>query len=391
MQKIKIISKCLFAGLLSAGLMTGCKNDTPMNMASDESRQFISLNLNTDVDVLSAPANDKQHVQNVMLYILKADLTTDKYTCVSCEDVGWSQAFEKLPETTAKMTYRLHTVLDPMAAYTFLAVGYEEQPVYHVQTGNGIVLFDETGQKPTTETFTLEELKASLLSGKTKNDIAANEFFAGQLSVTTDENGEIPEGSVVELRRRVAGISACFKFVNFSEMPGTVAVMLYDDQNQSVPVLKRIWQEPFFTDYIESPLTSSGEVNNKCLLKMNVTNESGEWKTNSQSVYVLPIPAPEYNNPVNYTLAVVVYNQEGEIIATKRAALAVNGELIFNTDLGTGIVDDESFYRYPIVANRFYNLGNADEPLNVEYDPNNPFEVVVEDGWEGIPDLGFGD
>ena len=76
MQKIKIISKCLFAGLLSAGLMTGCKKDAPMNMASDESRQFISLNLNTDVDVLSAPANDKQHVQNVMLYILKADLTT---------------------------------------------------------------------------------------------------------------------------------------------------------------------------------------------------------------------------------------------------------------------------------------------------------------------------
>ena len=147
-------------------------------------------------------------------------------------------------------------------------------------------------------------------------------------------------------------------------MPGKVAVMLYADQNRSVPVLKRIWQEPFFTDYIDSPLTSSGDVNNRCLLKMDVTNESGEWKTNSQSVYVLPIPAPEYNNTVNYTLAVVVYNQEEEIIATKRAALAGNGELIFNTELGTGIVDDESFYRYPIVANRFYYLGYAAEPLN---------------------------
>lgn len=389
MQKIKIISKCLFAGLLSAGLMTGCKNDTPMNMASDESRQFISLNLNTDVDVLSAPANDKQHVQNVMLYILKADLTTDKYTCVSCEDVGWSDFFgSNLPDDTAEMNYRLNTVLDPMAAYTFLAVGYEAQLVYQIQTENGTVLFDETA---TTETFTLEELKASLLSGKTKNDIAANELFTGQLSVTTNENGEIPEGSVVELRRRVAGISACFKFENFSEMPGTVAVMLYADQNRSVPVLKRIWQEPFFTDYIDSPLASSGDVNNQCLLKMDVKDESNQWKTDAQSVYVLPIPAPEYGNAVNYTLAVVVYNQEGEIIATKRAALAVDGELIFNTDLGTGIVDDESFYRYPIVANRFYNLGNADAPLNVKYDPNNPFEVVVEDGWEGIPDLGFGD
>lgn len=391
MRKIKFICKCLCVGLLSSGLMMGCKKDAPKEAAPVLSRQSISLALNTAVDALSAPVQDKQHVRNVMLYILKADLTTDKYICVSREDVGWSQAFDVLLETTAEMTYRLHTVLDPMAAYTFLAIGYEEQPVYQLQMGNGTALFDETGQKPTTETFTLEELKASLLSGKTKDDIAANEFFAGQLSVTTDENGEIPEGSVVELRRRVAGISACFTFENFSEMPGKVAVMLYADQNQSVPVLKRIWQEPFFTDYIESPLTSSGEVNNQCLLKMDVTDESGGWKTNSQSVYVLPIPAPEYDNTVNYTLAVVVYNQDGEIIATKRAALAVDGELIFNTDLGTGIVDDESFYRYPIVANRFYNLGNADAPLNVKYDPNNPFEVVVEDGWEGIPDLGFGD
>lgn len=391
MRKIKFICKCLFVGLLSSGLMMGCKKDAPKEAAPVLSRQSISLALNTAVDALSAPVQDKQHVRNVMLYILKADLTTDKYICVSREDVGWSQAFDVLPETTAEMTYRLHTVLEPMAAYTFLAIGYEEQPVYQLQTENGTVLFNETGQKPTTETFTLEELKASLLSEKTKNDIAANEFFAGQLSVTTDENGEIPEGSVVELRRRVAGISACFTFENFSEMPRAMAVMLYADQNRSVPVLKRIWQEPFFMDYIESPLTSSGEVNNQCLLKMDVTDESGEWKTNSQSVYVLPIPAPEYDNTVNYTLAVVVYNQDGEIIATKRAALAVDGELIFNTDLGTGIVDDESFYRYPIVANRFYNLGNADAPLNVKYDPNNPFEVVVEDGWEGIPDLGFGD
>ena len=369
--------------------MTGCKKDAPQELTSKGSRQSIGLTLNTEADVLSAPAQDKQHVQNVMLYILKAAETEEQYTCVSREDVGWSDFFgNNLPDGTAEMTYRLHTVLDPMTDYTFLAVGYEAEPVYQIQTENGTPLF---GEATTTETFTLEELKASLLSGKTKTDIAANELFAGQLSVTTDENGVIPEGSVVELRRRVAGISACFTFENFSEKPGKVAVMLYAYQNQSVPVLKRIWQEPFFTDYIESPLTSSGDVNNQCLLEMKVTADGEQWKTEAQSVYVLPIPAPEYDNTVNYTLAVVVYNQNGEIIATKRAALAVNGELIFNTDLGTGIVDDESFYRYPIVANRFYNLGNADAPLNVKYDPNNPFEVVVEDGWEGIPDLGFGD
>lgn len=370
MRKIKFICKCLCMGLLLEGLMTGCKKDVPKEAIPVVSRQSISLALNASVDAFSAPAAGQQHVQNVMLYILKAAETEDEYTCISCEDVKWSEFFEgQLPEVTAEMPYRLHTVLDAMTTYTFLAVGYEAEPVYQIQTGDGTLLFDEASQKPTSERFTLEELNASLQANKTKADIAANELFTGQLTVTTDANGVIPEGSVVELRRRVAGISACFVFDNFQEMPGKVAVMLYADQNQSVPALKRTWQEPFFTDYLESPLASSDEVNNRCLMELDVKEEEGgQWKTESQSVYVLPIPAPEYNNAVNYTLAVVVYNQSGGIIATKRAALAANGELIFNTDLGTGIVDDESFYRYPIVANRFYNLGNADTPLNVVFD-----------------------
>ena len=54
-------------------------------------------------------------------------------------------------------------------------------------------------------------------------------------------------------------------------------------------------------------------------------------------------------------------------------------------------MDDESYYRYPIVANRFYRFGTTDTRLEVKFDPSNPFEVVVEDGWEGQPDLDFGD
>ena len=78
-------------------------------------------------------------------------------------------------------------------------------------------------------------------------------------------------------------------------------------------------------------------------------------------------------------------------ISTKRAALAEDDNLIFATDLGTGIVDDESFYRYPLVANRFYRFGTENNPLEVKYDENNPFEVIVEPGWEGMPELDFGE
>ena len=111
--------------------------------------------------------------------------------------------------------------------------------------------------------------------------------------------------------------------------------------------------------------------------------------TEEKSVYLLPIPAPRYEDEKNYTLAAVVYNQEGKVICTKRAALNVGtgstAQLIFATNLGTGIVDDESYYRYPIIANRFYRF----DGLALQFDPSNPFEVIVENGWEGEPEMDF--
>lgn len=389
-QSIGYYKCCLWGALC---LLAGCTEaDSPEGSSPvNESRQDISLIVDSEVDLNSSPDYgvsdevDKQHVKNVVLYIFQPSVGATGYTCAAIENVGWSDFFgETLPETTAEMTYRIQASLSPYTTYTFLAVGYETEPVYDIMNNNKVTV--------SIESYTLDELKASLKNEKTKDDIAGNELFSGTLTVTTDESGKIPEGSVVELRRRVAGLSACFTFTGFSEKPGKVAVMLYKDQNRAVPVLKRIWQEPVFTDYINSPLTSSETVNNQCLLELNITGDEGSsYQTEEKAVYVLPIPAPAETDATNYTLAVVVYNLEGMAIASKRAALAIDGTLIFNTDLGTGIIDDDSFYRYPIVANRFYNLGNADSPLNVVYDPNNPFEVIVEDSWEGIPDMGFGD
>lgn len=395
MQMKQSIGKYIYFLWGAFCLLTGCteayspEESSPVN----ESRQDISLTVNAEVDLNSYPAYgegndvDKQHVKNVVLYIFHPSTNAVGYTCLAQENVGWSDFFgSALPETTAEMTYRIQATLSSYTTYTFLAVGYEDTPVYNICTGNGQVV------SPSLSVSSLDDLKASLQDGNTKEAIAGNELFSGALTVTTDENGQIPEGSVVELRRRVAGLSACFKFNGFSEKPGKVAVMLYKDQNCSVPVLKHIWQEPDFTDYIDSPLVSSGEVNNQCLLSLDIIGDAdNDYQTEEKAVYVLPIPAPAKTDATNYTLAVVIYNDEGMAIASKRAALAIDGELIFNTDLGTGIIDDESFYRYPIVANRFYNLGNADSPLNVVYNPNNPFEVIVEDTWEGIPDMGFGD
>ena len=212
------------------------------------------------------------------------------------------------------------------------------------------------------------------------------------------------------MRRRVAGLSAHFRLENFPEPPAAVAIMLWRKQHKDVPTLKKIWQEPFFTDHGERFLpdaTENAEPQDlpQCLLWIDALEENQGTKLMPQesarntakangyhangSAYALPQEAPSTGEEKNYTLAVVVYNAANKVICTKRAALAKDGKLIFATDLGTGIVDDESFYRYPIVANRFYRFGKAGEEMPVTFDPNNPFEVIVEEGWEGMPDLDF--
>ena len=193
--------------------------------------------------------------------------------------------------------------------------------------------------------------------------------------------------------------------------------MLYTNQKKAVPTLEQIWQEPNFTDYagteLEDPTGATDETSSKCLMWLNVSlsgntetpDEAGTEQGTSDvtksaedeplynqrnAIYLLPIPAPEFDAKTNYTLAVAVYDTE-RMICTKRAALAADGNLIFNTSLGTGIVDDESYYRYPIVANRFYRFGTEEAPMEIIYDPLNPFEVIVESTWEGMPDLDFAD
>ena len=223
----------------------------------------------------------------------------------------------------------------------------------------------------------------------------------GALTLTTDNKGYIKSGSTVEMRRRVAGLSAHLRLNNFpdDETIGGVAIMLWDEQNQSVPTLEKTWQLPNFTDFTYDPLETpdaNPQDQSVCLLWMTepetdtqAYSEATSDYTCQGSAYVLPKPAPEAGS-TDYTLAVVVYNAENKVICTKRAALAEDGYLIFDTSLGTGIIDDGSFYRYPIVANRFYRFGD-DKPLDVVYDPQNPFEILIDPNWEGKPNMGVDD
>ena len=324
-----------------------------------------------------------QHVNAARLYIFKHG-EEGQTTLAACEEItdfngltttdGGGQPVTGLDGlTTVTKEYELQTKLDPTATYTFLGVGYEKQD----QTTNeyGDAYQEETDGSNTALTVsespvTLSTLVTTLKTGRGKEDIRHNEYFTGALTLTTDGNGLIQSGTV-EMRRRVAGLSAYLQLKNFPEDKtiGGVAIMLWDKQNQAVPTLEKTWQLPDFTDYTDKPLDTpdaAPQAKSVCLLWMTQSNTAtqaydaaGSYYTCQGSAYVLPKPAPTIDSDKNYTLAVVVYNAENEIICTKRAALSEEGNLIFDTSLGTGIIDDGSFYRYPIVANRFYRFGDT--------------------------------
>ena len=398
-----------------------------------------------------------QHVTAVRLYVFRhgddgktyfagyEDITNDEWA-----DLPVSEGEEG---QTVTKTYTMNTRMLSFTEYTLLGVGYEsvqatgdddnysnayQEMVELNGTDTDLSTVEPKDKLPEDDqsditngaevdlsaiVTTLKDNKGKDNKGKDNKDkdrIAHNEYFTGTFRAMTNGSGRLTDANV-EMRRRVAGLSASFKLKDFAEEPAGVAIMLYQAQNKSVPTLPKNWQAPFFEDYKDDPLTGNNtqtgldavKDNPQCILfvptistdnngnagdgtttaadgESSTAGGQGEVTTEEGAAYLLPIPAPAYDAEKNYTLAAVVYNSEGQVICTKRAALNVKdgdgiGHLIFATDLGTGIVDDESYYRYPIVANRFYRF----DGLELTFDPSNPFEIEVEKGWEGNPDLDF--
>ena len=427
-----MLSSYLFILLLAA-----CRGDElPVPAPPAQGTSTLTLTVDAaSIDTRSTPeAGDPdkdgnqlgsaQHVQNVKLYIFQGSGADATYLGMDGGKASsWNSLTTKLggnivgngQETTSKY-YAMQTELEPNTTYTLLGVAYEGEDIYDIilpTSDGGTSTTDEPGtllgEGLLNESVNLSRLSSVLQSDKGKTDIQQNEYFTGTTTVTTDADGHLPEDTRVTMRRRVAGLSACFELTNFNEKPQAVAIMLCRPQHYDVPTVKRIWQEPFFTDHGERFLPDATEPKDlpQCLLWIDALEENQGTKLMPQEsarntakangyhangdAYALPQEAPGTGKEKNYTLAVVVYNTDGEVICTKRAALAKDGQLIFATDLGTGIVDDESFYRYPIVANRFYRFGTESQAMEVEFDENNPFEVIVEPEWEGMPDLDFGD
>lgn len=386
MKRITAFIRTLACCALSALLLPGCGGDEGLNPGTSEGTRGLTVTFSVNneaktatgdmADIVYPTGQDseglyigKQHTTDVFLYIFQG--TGSEATCVACENVGWSEYFgSNLPEHTAQMPYEIqYDGFLYNVPYTLLAVGLSEgaKTVYAFPES----IADET---------TLGEAKAALAEGQTCDGINTSEIYVGTAEFTPLSGEEV----TVELWRRVAGVAGYFKNVPRSIGGTTVAALriaLYDKQNTALPLLERP-QAPVFQDYIES---KTEEANGDVLVCIPVT-EFGIDKKVSGGAYVLPAPAPSGTDV--WTLRIELVDAEGTVLDSRRAKLPEGDELDSGiTGGGTGIIDTESAYRFPIVANHFYALGSPESPIDLQ-GQGADILITIDPTWREEVDLG---
>ncbi|GFH98518.1 FimB/Mfa2 family fimbrial subunit [uncultured Phocaeicola sp.] len=340
-------------------MFTACQKDdnlfekpTPGEQAGEISLLF---NIAGEPETRSAVegTGNTQHVQYVQLYIFQG--TGDNATCIASENIGWAEHFGNIPPTNnAQMKYKVKynnfIIGNP---YTFLAVGLDDQS----GTTYGLPTAITASGTPTT----LGNANAILTSGANWTAISQSELFAGYSTITPTMYG-LNNGRI-DMYRRVAGITGWFTHVPTTvglKTVSSIRVSLYTQQNKSVPLIKRR-QKPLFLDYIASPATANTD--SKVLFTIPAPGNTGT--TVSKGVYVLPTPAPPAADSYNYTILIEVVATDGSIVSSKRVKLTAGDILDSSTGQGTGIIDQESDYRFPIIANHFYSIGTSANPINL--------------------------
>lgn len=332
------------------------------------------------------------------------------------------------------------------ATYTFLAVGSDETGTldgdkYVFDINNATATYGLDGLDSYFNDKTLDECYAELATDKT-DDIHGSELFAGTLTC----KGSALGGKVVNLYRRVAGVKGYFRRIPKEvgdEAVNELRVVYFNSQATSVPYFKRWPQGGIFSDYDKregSPLngvsvskipdddptdnTISKTDLDECTYFTISKGASGEFVSQDGTAeaedkeneydyvtagsYVLPAPgAPTEGGKESTTLYVVLVSEPdaaanvkilkkyrvlfAEAYDTRSAETRTPGV----TDQGTGVIvgqepDKDALDRerhYPIIANNYYTIGTAQEPIDMstgETDVN----IYVDPRWEGDNDLG---
>lgn len=314
-----------------------------------------------------------QHAETVFLYIFLGEGTRAQY--VACENIGWKEYFERqgtLPDHTAQMPYTLkYKGFRVGQTYTFLAIGL---------SGGADVAFGFPDALA--EGSTLGSALASLAEGQSSASIRTSEIYVGTEPF-------IPTGNdtqtTIELWRRVAGVMGFFRNVP-SAIDGrpvdALRLSLYTRQNTKMPLVER-QQTPVFLDYIDSP---SGDADGQVLFSLPLSDANpGVDEKISGGGYVLPAAAPPGID--DYTLRIEAVDAAGNVLHYWRAKLPEDDDLDQgNTGGGTGIIDTESAFRFPIVANHFYAIGSPENYVDLE-GSGIDVDITIDPSWAGEEDL----
>lgn len=321
--------------------------------------------------VLDSPEN-LQHVEWVYLYIFSG--TGNAATYSDTKEIPWPKPGDVGYQTTE----RRYSIALPPGDYTFLAIGLDDRSGETYNFPAAIA----TGT-------TLADAKAVLATGKTKENIARSELFAGYTeAIGVKESGN--PAVTIDLWRRVAGVLGYFK--NAPDGTSKIQISLYTQQNGSGYLLKQIVESenyPYgiknpanFNDYITSPISSAEQ--DKILVSIDVPTGTAETDVLSGGAYMLPVAAPLIvDSETEYTLLVEAIASDGSIVKTMKAKMKEGDDLyISETGGGTGIMDISGPFRFPIVANHFYAMGTKDAPIDLG--GGDDIVITVDPGWQGI-------
>lgn len=335
-----------------------------------------------------------QHVTEVFLYIF--DATTNQ--CTKVEQLYWPHKQEDLKgdELLNHTLTRSYSLTLSSGTYTFLAVGTDNplDETTNERLSDGIGA-GTTYNLPGTITVgtSLADAKATLAAGKTKEDIARSELFAGWVPVTIKENDNA--AIFINLYRRVAGVMGWFK--NVPANTSKIQISLYTQQNKSGYLQKQEPEDnwPYgiknpdnFKDYITDPVSTT-EKEDKILVSIEVPATGMEATTVlSRGSYALPAAAPAMGDGKEYTLLIELIASDGTVSKTMKAKMKEGDDLYISPTESTGVIDMGGPFRFPIVANRFYSIGSKDEPVDVGGDGDD-IVITVNPGWDEIIDIPF--
>lgn len=409
-----------------AAFCYGCSNnlDIPDTDSGRTLELCISSGLNPASRTVLPGANNVQHVTKVALYLFKHTSAEDtlgaKYVgMMKFDQVNWQQAIDAASTSGAttqrqpvKIPKEWITEEDRDTWFTFLAIGSDE-------TDKSLNSTKTYGLEPSAKEKTLGGFYAELQTGCAMNDIHQSELFAGTLTL---KGAQINRSNIINLYRRVAGVKGYFRRIP-DQVGGvevaSVRVVYWNKQLTAVPFFKRYPKDGIFCDYdCRSTLPSISAIPDKgekfpdealeaCTyftipkdsFPQNIENESTGIVREQEKVdyatagsYVLPAPGAVGNE--NATLYVLLMSADGTVLDKRRvffkSSYTTRSLTRSATDQGTGIIvgqpGDENEQnrqrRYPIIANNFYSIGTADEPIDLSTGETE-VNLYVDPTWEG--------